>query len=454
MSRISMLVNGTEDIGRYLQEFSATWAWGEPLSWNASFVHRNRSLVTFPSPLCPPGTGDFEDLVLPYKLDGSRFIDLQVSQLGQEIPFPRLLAGDPQSDGIRLQWGGSDLSPLFEQDGKFLADVLLDGGGVQRRAHQAIAEEAALIGVRSRCEFPDFKLRELRRGTGTPGSRCGQVAEVYQCARFWEGADTVVYRPAAFNPSSSAFDWQIVDTQSITDCQLRSNAAEVRNAFTIARQEPQSRLLGEQELRTPAVVTGRTGNITLSRPSHFILIQGQAVGGHLFGCTAYDEAGNITAFQAGSLGPMRALRGPIARIEFNFVHHPTSAPVALGFYVAVYGGATGGDGGAFSFPVSDPDSIAQFGERKEVQAMEVTLPPTAAVAQAMADAVLNERIRRSWELTVVTPVLNWSIRPGHRIRVTDWLTGGTRVWFVRSVAWNRPSDRTGTMTIVGNRPWI
>lgn len=453
MSRLLLMLGGDVDLSPYVQDFSMQMGWGEPLSWNATFQHRVRSLATIPSPLVPPGSGDFAGLILPHKMDQSRFIDLEVQQLGENIEFPRLLAKDPETDGKTLNWGGTDLSPLFEQDGKFLPDVLLDGGGVRRFAHEAIAEEASLVGVRSRCEFPNFELRELRRGTGTPAGRCGTIAEVYQAARSWQGRDTVVYEAAQFDPDSSAYDWTIVDRQAITDCKIRSNADGIRNSFEIARQEPQSRLLGEQELRSPAVVTGRTGNIPLSRPCRSIVIRGESVGGDLFGATGYNEAGQVSAFSAGQLGPMIALNGPIARVEFNFKHIPTPAPIPLGFYVAVYGGSTK-NGGEFNFPVSDPDNIAQIGLRKEVQAMEVTLPPDGATAQAMALAVLEERIRRTWEITVTTPILNWKMRPGQRLRVVDWLTGGTRVWFIRQVRWNQPANGADTMTVIGNRPWI
>ena len=449
-----LLLGGSVDLAPYLQDFSLGMGWGEPLDWSATFLHTTRSLATIPSPLCPPGSGSFQDLILPHKLDQSRFLDLHIAQLGEDPQFPRLLAKGPGFDGKTLSWGGTDLSPLFEQDGQFLPDVLMDGGGVQRSAHQAIAEEASLVGLRSKCDFPDFQIRELRRGTGNPAGRCGQVAEVYQAARSWEGADTVVYRQAQFDPDSSAYDWTIIDRQSITEANLQCNADEIRNSFLTARHEPQGRLLGEQELRSPAVVVGRTGNIRLSRPCRFIVVRGEAVGGMLFGCTAYDEADQITAFRAGPLGPMVGLlRGPIVRIEFNFQHHPTTAPVPLGFYVQVTGGTTN-TGGAFQSQVSDADNIAQIGLRKEVQALEVTLPPDAATAQAMAMAVLQERVRRTWEITVTTPVLNWLIRPGHRVRVVDFLTGGTRVWFVRRVRWNRPAKSAASMTIVGNRPWI
>lgn len=441
------------DLTPYMESLSVDWGWNETLQWRGTFVHHTSGIATQPSPLRPPGTGGtFADLILPHDHTPDRYLTLTVDHAGEEVTFPRLLAGDPDFDGYALNWGGTDLSPVLEQDSQPMADILFDGGGVQRRAHAAVAEICSEFGVKSRCDFEDYRIRELRRASGTPMGWISQIAQVYQAGRSWAGTGTLVLAPAVFDADASYYDWQFEERLQVKSLAIRSNADSVRNSFVVARLEPQSNLLGEQELRGGAAV-GRTGNITLSRPVRFIQPVGQPTNGVLEAMTCYDESGAVTAFSALPLHPMRALKGPIARVEFTFRPTITTAPVSLGFYVAIYGGTTT-TSQAFAYSVSSAESIAEIGERKEIRPLEVTMPVDAADAQAMANAVLEERIRRTWEMTLVTPFANPLIRPGDRLKVVDWLTGGSRIWFVSRCSWSWSRGASPSLTITGHRPWL
>lgn len=452
MSTLRILTPSGQNLAKYCEAFSVEMAWGDRLTWQGSFRHHTSGLTTMPSPLLPPGSGSFADEILPYDFDMSRYLDLSVHHAGETVRFPRLLPGDPSHNGTVLSWGGTDMTPLLERDGEPMDDILLDGGGVQRKAAAAMAEIASAYGVRCRYEGTDYQIRELRRGSG--GTAYGwmrQIAEVYQCAPHWEGEDTIVWAPAQFEPDSDVADWEYIDRYNIETGEIQSNADSVRNVLTVARLEPQSRVLGEQVCNSPQVCTGRTGSITLSTPCRSILVVGMAENGALENCTAFDEQDRVTDFRS-VLGPMVGDR-PIARIEFTFRHHPTTNPVALGYRVIVYGGAQDSEG-AYSWTVSSSASIAEIGERKELRALESPLVAKASDGQAMATAILTERIRRTWSLPMSSPCANPLIRPGHKIRITDWLTGGSRVWFVQSVRWDWARGATDKITIQGVRPWL
>lgn len=452
MSVIRLLTPSGNNLARHLESLSVDMAWGAPLTWKATFRHHTNGLLTMPSPLLPPGTGAFANEILPHDFDMSRYLDLYVHQAGETVRFPRLLPGDPSHDGTTLSWGGTDLTPMLEQDAQPMTDILLDGGGVQRFAGAAMQEIASAFDVVARYEGTDYQIRELRRGSG--GTAIGwmrAIAEPYQCAPSWRGDNQIVWAPANFDADQDVADWTFIDRLSIETGDLQCNAEGVKNYLTVARLEPQSRVLGEQVCRSPEVCTGRTGSITLSRPCQSIVVIGRGVNGFLSNCTAFDESNNVTDFRA-ILGPMVGSR-PIARIEFTFQHTPTSAPVALGYQVEVYGGGQPRDE-AFSWTVSSAPSIAEIGERREIRALEASIVTRAADGQGMANAVLDERIRRTWQLPMSTPFSNPLIRPGDRVRITDWLTGGSRVWFVQSVSWVWTRGAADRMQLVGIRPWL
>lgn len=454
MSILRLLTPSGADLAKFCDRLSVAMTWGGRLTWSGSFTHHTSGLLTMPSPLIPPGSGAFVDEILPHDFAGSRYLDLTVAHAGETVRFPRLLPSDPSFDGGRLDWSGTDQTPLLERDGEPMDDILFDGGGVKRTASQAMAEIGTEYGIDIRYQGTDFDIRELRRGSGgTAWGWLTQIAEVYQCAPRWEGANTLIFEPAAFDPDASSFDWQFVDRQTIETGQIQSNADDVRNVLTVARLEPQSRILGEQICRSPQVCSGRTGRITLSAPSKSIHVIGETDNGRLENFTAFDADDRVTAFRAVP-GPMVGTR-PIVRLEYTFRHVPRAdlQPLALGYRVVVYGGAQPTDQ-TYSWTVSSAQSIAEIGERKEIRAIESALVARASVGAGMAAAVLDERIRRTWSLPMSSPFANPLIRPGHRVQIVDWLTGGSRIWFVQEVRWDWTSGATDRLQITGVRPWL
>lgn len=453
MSVLRLFLNGQANIAPWLQELSVEMVWGGGMRWDASFLHHTNGRATMPNPFCPPGSGSFADMILPHKFDQDRFLDLTVGVAGETTIFPRFLPGDPDFDHPELRWGGTDLSGLRERESEAQPDILYDGGGVQRTSHQAIQEHATLCGYRTRIEFPSFDLRELRRGSGgTPRSWDNLIAQVYQVDQQFEHPDTLVFKRPDFDPDSGAYDWAFIDNYNMTSGQLKSNADSVKNSFIGARIEPQGGLLGEQEIFTPQSPVGRTGSITFSRPTRSFTLEATAVGGALEGFTAYNSANRPTAISVRYSNSFVCTNGPAVRLEFNFKHDDARRPIYMGYRVEVYGGVK--SGGSFSFPFLDADNAAQIGERKEIRAIEMPLPVDAATCQAGLRALLEERVRRTWELPVRTPFANPKIRPGHRVLVQDWLNGINLVWFVQRCRWlwSRGASDLLEMTLI--RPWI
>lgn len=444
-----------------LQSLRVRWPRNGMLTWDGVFVHKDaHGLASKPSPLCPPGSSTYQDLILPWHTDLSRYARIVIEQAGETVELPTFLCGDPVMDGVALTWSGTDFTPYLTRErkvipGEELPDILNDGGGVQRTAHQNASEIGSEIGIQIDCKYPDYRIRELRRGTGTPLAWLDAAARPRQAARSWRKS-TLVYEQAAFRASSNnRYDWQYLDRLNIEMLSIRSNADNVHNEAEATRMEPQGRLLGECPPCSGGQCVGRTVNITLDKPSKFVLLTGKAINGVLENATGYDESGRVVATHVGPIGVLASGGAPIATIEATYKPIIGNVEYVPGYSaVQAWGGSLGTPGGSFDASYTDWDSVNNIGSRPDLRNLEDPAIPNESVATDYARLVVEESVRNTWVAVFRTPFLNPLLRPGDTIRITDWLTGTATVWFVEQLTWTWSDDGGTQMEIEAVRPWL
>lgn len=449
--RVRIWINDVE-LTSYLVALRISVPRNGKATWRGSFRQHQNRMALHQQDLIPPGFGALDGLVQGHNNSTDRLVTITVTLEQETFTFVGL-PGPPSSNGRTLEWGGTDLTPLLEQEGQFMADILADGdGGVKRTAHQAMVEIAQAYGVEVRCDFPDFRIRELRRTSGSPLRWMDEIAKVVQATRRWDG-EQLIYEASDFDPEDSRPDWTYIDRLNIKELSVLDQRDQVRNQFTVQRKEPQGSLLGEQECIGPQCV-GRSGKIQLSSPTRNVLVTGDVDPfGDLRAVTAFDEADQVADFIATDLGTLIGAN-PIARVEFEYRPKIQGQPYTPRYYVKVEGGTTVPGEGPFHYVRQDDDSVADIGLQPEYSNLESPILFDGSTALLCVLAHLRESVLQRWRAQWETPTFNPRLKVGNTIAITDCLTRqDSRPWMV--VQWDFDWLRQGARQyLTGVRPWL
>lgn len=477
----SFKINNLE-MGDFLQSLEITRTLGGKASYDATFKQTiaeypdidelSLRICKYPSDLNNLyfGLGDFANQIIRHRYDTSRRVDisLQVGKPGltpyQTWNSPPFAPGTSRFDGYTLSWAGEDFACILEQENQSMTDIMPDDTTISM-AHETIKAIAATKGLEKvRCDFPNYRIRQLRRQGERPLDWMDRIALVYQAQRYWDG-DTLVYKtPPNPGVDGALPKFKLVDCVNISaDDVSIEEMDDWKNKFSISRKRDKGTLSGTILCAPSERCPGRTVNITLDPPLYSVVLNVKLYGDcHIENYVYFDENDRpLNAFSPG--GPTYSSATKIARIEATCVPHYSGG---VNYYIGSGGGGQGGVGGFYNssnafavnmvgyeinvtgsseniggfdndytFTLSDPGTVELFGEIPEYQNIETELIPTAQVAQAAIAAILKENIRRIYKANVILPVglINPWINPGDVIEMTDYLTGQTNVkWLVES----------------------
>lgn len=406
------------------------------LAFTLSLPTDEDGLVITPSDLCPPGSGDFEGLIRRHNRTTSRLLTLSIAVAGESRQF-YFLPTAPRFDGVSLSWGGEDVVALAEADGQVEDDIIADTGD-NVTAHQSIKSDASAVGLSVSCKFKDYRINELRKGSGNRISWMDRAAKCYQAARRTEGL-TLIYQklPNVLNGAGlPSARWNFVDRFNLQTVQVQQLEAP-RNRFSAVRIKSIATVLEDPKSCSGNACIGRR-RIDLATPTKGpIQIQVTKV-----------EQGSIGDFvffgkdDAVLLGPNTGvynLDTPCAYFEFTYIPRISNFAYTPYFELYIRGGSPVGSATTvqegFDASAEDDNSIDDVGLNPEFANLEDPIFFSASTAQDTVDSHLNASILRAWSGTFETPYLNPLIDPGDVVSVTDYLTRqGGRKWLVDVVS--------------------
>jgi hypothetical protein len=445
------------DMSDYLIELEINRVLGGKATFSAKFrqtidtgtyVDYERALQKFPADINPlfRGLATFNETILSHKYDTTRkiLIQLTVGKPGQGYQTwqaPLFAPGTPRFDGYMLEWSGEDFSCIFEQEDQEAEDITPTTNTGQT-AHGVIKEVLQSYGVtKYELNFPDYRIRQLRRQGGRPIDWMDYCAKPYNAQRMWEG-DKLIYSTPR-NPDLLTPKFRFVDQINIQrDGLIIEETDDWKNRFNISRLSDQSGNYGEIRCGPGTECPGRTINLVFDEPLNYCQLLIETFGQ----CTIedfvwFDEADR----PINTLHQLPALYSPIKAARVEATCRPTwfgaNNPLALminlvGYKIVARGGfVNSAFSDNYSFTIQDNPSISVFGLRPEYSNIEDPIIPDAEVAQAYLQAMLEENIRKIYkmELNLPTNYVNPFINPGDCVSVTDYLTSqGDLNWLVES----------------------
>lgn len=381
-------------------------------------------VVVFPSPLVPPGSGDYAGIIRQHKGNRDRLLQFSLTFAGQPWVSDPFLPTTPSHDGSRLKWGGEDLTPLLEDvPDSPLDDIILDGGDL-RMAHAAAKETADAAGIQVDLRYPDYLIGEHRRGTGSYLQHLDALAKPMCAARRWENGVLVYEQIQASGPPM----WRFVERLNIRKWET-GELQRAQNSFTLARFSPAGGQIGQASGRE---IGRRSISFEAARAVHVDVIKAEQ--GRLDDWVFFDAAGN-NIYTAGASGDYS---GATMAVRADFTYYPNIGAAAYDpYYEVVARGGTKPRDTSYKSETEDTDHQDAFGVVKGPVINEPTLGDQAG-ADACAEAYLAESVRKVYQGKLETPYLNPFIRPGHLVEVTDhWTAQSGSVWVVEqvSLAW-------------------
>jgi len=411
-----------EDLSGLLGDVSFSF----PLNGKAtcSFELNNpatNGVVVFPSPLVPPGSGDYADIIRQHSGTQERLLQFSLTFAGQPWVSDPFLPSAPSHDGTRLKWGGEDLTPLLEEvPDDPLDDIILDGGDLWM-AHAAARQTAEAAGIQIELRYPDYLIGEHRRGTGNYLQHLDALAKPMCAARRWENGVLVYEQIQTSGPPM----WRFVERLNIRKWEV-AELPRAQNVFTLARFSPAGGQIGQARGRET-----KRNSITFepSRSVHIDIIA--CVQGRLDDWVFFDAAGN-NIYTGGASGDYS---GVTMAVRADFTYYPNIGATAYEpYYEVVARGGQRPRDTSYRTEVSDAAHQSVYGVVKGSAINEPTLGDQAG-ADTCAAAYLAESVRKVYQGKLETPYLNPFIRPGHLVEVTDhWTAQSGSVWVVESVS--------------------
>lgn len=384
-------------------------------------------VVSFPSPTCPPGTGDYADMIRQHNLTRDREFSFSLTFAGQPWTSTPYLPTVPTHNGRVLSWGGDDLTALLEQvPDSPLDDILLaDGDNVM--AHTAAKQIADAAGIQVLCNYPDYLVGELRRGNMSPLAALDALAKPMQAGRYWDG-ETLVY--AQVDTDAPAM-WRFVDRLNIEDFQV-TEYPRAYNSFVLARFSPAGGQIAQDS-------GNRVGANSISFPaSRAVAIDViRCVQGRLDDWVFKDAAGNAMAGGGPGSLPVYSGATPVVSCSFNYYPNIGATSYTPAYDIVVRGEPRKRDA-SYTATAESSAHQAVFGVNKAATISEATIGDQAGAELCVA-AYLAESVRKVYKGVLKTPYLNPFVRPGQVVEITDRdCNQSSSLWVVESVslAWS------------------
>lgn len=378
-------------------------------------------IVTFPSPTCPPGSGDYSGIVRQHNGTASRKLYFSLSYAGQNWTSSPYVPTIPTHDGSRLAWGGEDLTAILERVPESPLDDILLGDGDLVMAHAAAKQHADAAGINVDLRYPDYLIGEMRRGNQSHLAALDSLAKPMQAGRRWENG-VLIYEQVN---TGAAPMWRFIDRLNIRKFAV-SEYPRAFNSFVLARFSPAGGQVGQKSGNK----IGRDG-ITFDIPVRSVLVDIIKVEqGRLDDWVFFDAAGNPVA----STGALPIYSGIVPAVRAEFTYYPQIGQNAFTpAWECVVRGEPRPREASYRSSADDSAHQAVYGVVKASAISEPTLGDQAG-ADACIAAYLAESTRKVYKATLETPYVNPYILPGHVVQVTDRDTAqsGT-LWVVESV---------------------
>lgn len=477
--------DGSVDLSPYLKSIDIDLNLGSVSSFTATFIHHSpplpinedldtptRSIAVIPSELDALHRGKtiFDKLIVQHKYDGTRYfnITLHITKGPDEVIYqlPLFAPGTPRWDGEELQWGGQDLTVALdiEQPNAIPGIVILTAPlfpdiiptGAPAFAHETIKTVCGHYGINNvRLDFPDYRIRQLRRMGSTPRSWVEAICKPYQALMRWEGTTLV------FAPVKETIKEKFLLVEELTIEQLTiTQKDDWHNKFTISRLEDGGGVYGSAFCAPGPACPGRTVHISLSEPINAVDLVVKVYGDcSITDYVYFNEADQpMGVIPGGGFEPgTQYYRGgqKVKRIEASCV--PTYANAGnqistlprtvggtmvivssggnlgniVGYDITAHGGNTTGVFDThYAFTASDADTVALYGLRADFENIEDPIIPTSAVAQDYLKAVLATNMRKIWDANILTENVIPILTPGDTIATTDYLTRQDKVKWI------------------------
>ena len=389
----------------------------------ANFLLRPPStngIVTLPSPLAPPGTGTYANIIRQHDGTASRSFVFSVQFAGQTWRSETMVPGTPAYSGGYLKWSCEDVLGLLETTPETPLDDVIRAAGDLKMAHAAMAEHAAAIGIPVECLFKDYLLGEYRRGTGSRLQQMDALAKPMQAARRVENG-RIVYQTV---DTTAPPMWRFVDRLNIQSFEV-TEYPRAQNSFVLTRFTPAGGKIGDASGNT----VGRQ-SVTFT-PSLWVTCDViKAVQGRLDDWVFFSESG--AALTTPEAIGIYSGQIPASRAEFSYIPQIGAAAYVPAWEVEVRGAQQPRET-SYRLTADNTAHQAIYGV-VPAPVIKDAIVGDQAGGQASVDAYCAESTRKVWRATLTTPYLNPFVRPGHIVEVADYLTqqDSTR-WIVEIV---------------------
>lgn len=362
-------------------------------------------VVSFPSPTCPPGTGDYDGLIRQHDGTATRQFVFSLTYAGQPCTSSPYVPNIPSHGGPFLSWGGDDLTSILEQVPDTPLDDILLSDGDYWMAHEAAKRIATAAGIQVICNYPNYLVGELRAAAMSPLAALDALAKPMQAGRCWVNG-TLVYAQVDTNAPAM---WRFVDRLNIEDFQV-SEYPRAYNYFKVARLSPAGGQIASSSGRT----VGRN-SVTFPASRSIYVETIRVVGGGLVDWSFFGESGNLLS---GGSGAIEAYSGlPCTRADFTY--RPNFTTVAFDpYYEIVVRGEPRPRDTSYTAEATGSAHQAVYGVNK-ASAISDPIIADQDGAQKCADAYLAEATRKVYKGALRTPYLNPFVQPGQVIEVTD-----------------------------------
>lgn len=430
---------GGLDVTDYLLRMEIREALDGQASFAARFRDRDKWFPRHPSrmnPLYNWGAGPFSGKLRPHNWSYTNLTQISITVAGmpwQSCPF---VLGSPDFDGQDLELTGLDPTHLLEEPitgapgQPTFADIISDKDPPDvYYAHALLRAMLATKGITSVVFlFPDYRVRELKRGKGSILSWCRQVTRPYGALwGRWEGS-TLILAPRQRLSGASA-EWILIADHQIETLAPKFND-QIKTGVKVARLIPQAGQIGRGDCNNPDCPGIKSIQIT---PSRFVRGEVKyAINGSIKNVTFFKGGvnGTVVGIDLGDQNSISYQGSELAdTVQFFYdVNFQSSgfgsAPIGAytpGFEIVFWGGTGSADDldSQYSAEFNDTDAEGVFRMQREEGAIEDPIVPNQTVASAYAEAYVRENVDKAWSCPFGTPYLNPQMRLGSCIGIVD-----------------------------------
>lgn len=416
----------------------------------------------------------------------------------QTYEVTKFLPLEPKFNGRELEWELEDYTGLLERQDVSMQDIDIDAPadvsstdpttgynvGVRRQGtlHSVSKEVCSLFGLQCQNNYPDAKIRQMRRKNSQPLNWVDMCNRIRQAKRRMSGSTLInelTTPPHLGNPK-----WTFKGGQHITEgsFQAYQDLSDYRNQFNVSRTAPNGGQIGEQECIGGQCV-GRTGNITFDYPVTVASATVEVTQGTIQDYVYFKPQSTtpVYADPIYALGPSgSSYIGPVTdRVEFTYkatigvntgggfgglggLGAGSYSSSILGsnaglvsylprYKVVYFGSAQSGIGvsAVYNYIAKDTTQITEFGLWPEPNIEDPMIADYETMV-AYGQALLREATRKMWWVRFRTGYVNPKIECGDIFKIQDYSTEIDHNWLVEEVTITTENGES-IMEILGSR---